>query len=267
MENDAREWNITAGKTPVGQDFDELMAEQYRLVLFNLLSGWVNLSEKTSILKTDLFAEALCPQRSFLGDILRINGRVTAMDISSEICARASQAASRNFPGYTPRFVACDVRRLPFKDNSFDLVVSDSTLDHFKYKGDIKIALGELKRVLKPGGVLVITLDNRGNFTEPLFRLWIFLRLAPYYIGPTYSMKELKLALEETGLCVQAQRAVMHNPRFFTKAAVALIRRLRGSQGDSQIRKILNSLDRLENRRTRFLTAQFIAARAVKPQS
>jgi SAM-dependent methyltransferase len=265
MYHDARNWNITAGKTPVGQDFDELMSEQYRLVHFNLLSGWVNLSGIPAILKTDLFAEALCPERAFLGDMLKNNGNVTAIDISSEICAKASKTFSRNFPGYSSKFVTCDVRYLPFADNSFDLIVSDSTLDHFKNRADINLALGELTRILKRGGNLVITMDNKSNITEPLFRLWILLGLAPYYIGKTFSMRELTLALENTGLRVQDQRAIMHNPRFFTKAAVALVRRFRGANGSSQIRKMLNSLDRLEKRRTRLLTAQFIAVKAVKP--
>jgi SAM-dependent methyltransferase len=265
MNRDGLNWNLTAGKTPVGQDFDELMAEQYRQALFGLLSGWVDLSGAQAILKTDLFAEALCPQRAFLGDILQKNSNVTAVDISSDICVKASETTKRNFPGYRPKFIACDVRCLPFADRSFDLVVSDSTLDHFKYRADINIALGEIKRVLKPGGVLVITMDNKSNITEPLFRLWIFLGLAPYFIGRTYSMKELKQALENTGLCVQAQRALVHNPRFFTKAIVAMIRRQRGAKGSAQIRKMLKFLDSLEKRKTRFLTAQFIAARAVKP--
>jgi SAM-dependent methyltransferase len=264
-DHDAGYWNLTARKTLFGQDFDEVMAEQYRWVHLELLARWVDLSRVRSILKTDLFAEAMCPGRAFLWEILKINANVTAMDVSGEICLGAGKVASIYAPGNLPKIVTCDVRKLPFADASFDLIISDSTLDHYKNKADNVLSLKEIKRVLSPGGTLVITLDNGGNITEPLFRLWIHLRLAPFYIGKTYSMRELKKALEEIGLYVSDETAIMHNPRFFTKMGVRLIRLLRGDKGSPQIRDILRSFDRMEKKKTRLLTAQFIAVRAIKP--
>lgn len=43
-----------------------------------------------------------------------------------------------------------DCYRIPFDDNTFDFVVSNSVLEHV---GDLPSTLAELKRVLKPGGV------------------------------------------------------------------------------------------------------------------
>jgi SAM-dependent methyltransferase len=154
---------------------------------------------------------------------------------------------------------------LPFADDSFDLIISDSTLDHFQDKNEIATALAELSRILKPGGTLVITMDNKTNLTEPLFRLWVFLGLSYFFIGKTYSIKELKQALASVGLLVTDTTAIIHNPRFFARRIIALLHKGNPTRFNRGIRRGLNILDSLEKRKTKYLTAQFIAARAVKP--
>jgi len=47
------------------------------------------------------------------------------------------------------RFVAGDVQDMPFEDESFDRVVSTCLLHHLPH---VEQALGEIRRVLKPGG-------------------------------------------------------------------------------------------------------------------
>lgn len=47
-----------------------------------------------------------------------------------------------------------DARRLAFDDASFDLVISSSTLEHVP---DFWLACAEMKRVLAPGGTLVLS--------------------------------------------------------------------------------------------------------------
>jgi SAM-dependent methyltransferase len=46
-----------------------------------------------------------------------------------------------------------DANAMPFEDERFDLILSNATLEHDKY---FWLSLGEMKRVLKPGGLLVI---------------------------------------------------------------------------------------------------------------
>lgn len=46
-----------------------------------------------------------------------------------------------------------DARCMPFEDNSFDLIVSSSTLEHIP---DFWLACNEMKRVLAPEGILII---------------------------------------------------------------------------------------------------------------
>ncbi|MBM3155804.1 MAG: class I SAM-dependent methyltransferase [Chloroflexi bacterium] len=260
----AKYWDNLAKNSASATRFDDLMAEQYRRVHLNLLSGWTDVRESRRILKTDLFAEAMHPNRAFLCEIMKINKNVVGIDISPEIASMARKRAARHCEDFSDAYLGCDVKNLPFANNSFDLIISDSTLDHFHREDEIVTALLELSRVIKPGGTLILTMDNKSNVTEPLFRLWILLGLSPFFIGKTYSVKELKQALESVGLHVVDTTAIMHNPRFFTKAVIALIRKIAPRRFDGLIRKTLVFFDSLERRRTRYLTAQFIAAKAVK---
>ena len=265
MDFPSQYWDIKVRKTPVGQDYDALLAEHYQRTHMNLLARWAHFTNGQAILKTDLFAEAVCPSRSFLWEILRLGGNLIGIDISAEICKRVKQMAVSYALDKSPEFIPCDVRNLPFASNSFELIISDSTLDHFKNKDDVVISLKELVRTLKPGGTLIITLDNGSNFTEPLFRLWIRLGLAPFFIGQTYSIRELKQALVKIGMQIVDETAIIHNPRFFTKMIVAMLRRTFPRQCKRWTETLLNYFDSLENKRTKYLTALFIAVKATKP--
>jgi ubiquinone/menaquinone biosynthesis C-methylase UbiE len=260
----AKYWDTLAKNSAGATRFDDLMAEQYRRVHLNLLFGWADVRGSKRILKTDLFAEAVHPNRAFLWEILRTNSNVVGIDISAEIASLARIRASEHCAASPAVYLSCDVRKLPFGSNSFDLIISDSTLDHFQHEEEIVTALAELSRVLKVGGTLVITMDNKSNFTEPLFRLWISLGLSPFFIGKTYSMEQLKRALDRVGLRVIDTTAIMHNPRFFTKIIITLLRKIVSRRLDGLIRKTLDFFDSLERRKTKYLTAQFIAAKAVK---
>lgn len=259
-----RYWDQVAENVAKKYEFDELLAQQYRRVHLNLIARWADVKKNQRILKTDLFAEALQPSRAFLWEILKNNDNIVGIDISAKIAFRAKTSATQCAPGSSAEYMNCDVRHLPFASNSFDLIVSDSTLDHFTHENEIVTALSELSRVLKPGGALVITMDNKGNLTEPLFRLWVFLGLSYFFIGKTYSIKELKQALARVGLLVTDTTAIIHNPRFFTRKIIALLHKGSPTRFNRCIRRGLATLDGLENRKTKYLTAQFIAAIAVK---
>ena len=53
----------------------------------------------------------------------------------------------------------CDVRNMPFANNSFDLVFSSHVLEHFD-RNSTKDVLGEWLRVLKPDGELILVLPD-----------------------------------------------------------------------------------------------------------
>jgi ubiquinone/menaquinone biosynthesis C-methylase UbiE/uncharacterized protein YbaR (Trm112 family) len=61
--------------------------------------------------------------------------------------------------GVEPQLVVGDARHLPFPDATFDVVYSYSVLQHFS-GGDLKTALHQAARVLRPGGTMLIQMAN-----------------------------------------------------------------------------------------------------------
>ena len=71
------------------------------------------------------------------------------------------------------KFVRCDWMKLPFRDNSFDLVVANDVLEwvglsnFYKNPRDLQIEfLQEIRRVLKPDGCVYIGIENRFKYTS-----------------------------------------------------------------------------------------------------
>ncbi|MFO0928253.1 MAG: class I SAM-dependent methyltransferase [Gemmataceae bacterium] len=81
--------------------------------------------------------------------LARRGADVTAMDVSGGYLAEAGRRAAAN--GVAVRFVQADGERLPFADATFDRVWGNAVLHHF----DLARAGGEVRRVLRPGGVAV----------------------------------------------------------------------------------------------------------------
>jgi arsenite methyltransferase len=79
-------------------------------------------------------------------------GRVTGIDMTPEMLAKARSAAAE-MRAANVDFVEGEVERLPFPDESFDVVVSNGVVDLVPDKDAV---FGELHRVLRPGGRLQI---------------------------------------------------------------------------------------------------------------
>lgn len=217
-----------------------------------LLRRWLPDVSGGRVLKTDLFDEAV---GNGLYPFLRsLGATVAGVDISPAVI----DAARRRYPELEA--TTGDVRQLSHQDGSFDAVVSNSTLDHFASVAEIETAVRELRRVLAPGGVLVVTLDNPRNPLVALRnalppKLLRRLGLVSYDMGATCSHGELASLLERTGFEVTERAAVMHVPRVLAAGlAYAAGSRAPGA---------LDSLERLSRLPTRYWTGQFVAARAV----
>src|SRR6185369_4771330 len=141
-----------------------------------------------SALKTDLFDETVTD--GIVPVIRQLADSVTGIDFSSDVVDRAQRR--------DPRLVTqtADIRRLPFEDGSFDLVVSLSTIDHLDSVEQMQEAVIELARVLTPEGTLVLTVDNKVNpviATRGLLpdRTMRRLGLVAYPVGPSVGPRRL----------------------------------------------------------------------------
>jgi len=76
-----------------------------------------------------------------------------------DISTKAINFARRHFKSNGLYFLQMDVRKMKFKDNYFDTIVSFDVLEHLS-EGDQEKFLCELKRVLKPEGALIIGCPN-----------------------------------------------------------------------------------------------------------
>jgi len=81
---------------------------------------------------------------------LGVIDRATATDISPGMLTQLDATADRL--GLSVETVASDAERLPFADESFDLVLGHAVLHHLP---DLDQAFREFSRVLRPGGTLV----------------------------------------------------------------------------------------------------------------
>jgi ubiquinone/menaquinone biosynthesis C-methylase UbiE len=246
---------------------NRLIAEHGSNTHLALVERWADITGGEYILKTDLFDVAFGPA-PFLFNLPRRDVNIVGIDISGEVVDKARSKA-RDAGSDASRFLCCDVRHIPIRNNAIDLIISDSTLDHFANEKDIIDALNELHRVLGTGGTLILTLDNANNLTYPpymIIRLWMRLGLAPYFIGRTLSSKRLGGILENIGFVIEDRTAIFHcpHPDILVRWLEGLIHRVGAGRFDGVIRRALNLVDRLEGKKTKYWTGRYIAVKAVK---
>ena len=176
--------------------------------ILRLIDKWGKHNQDGVILKTDLYEEALEPDH-LLFNLAKTNGRVWGMDISPQLAEMARQKALQRRVHLN--LCVADVRRLAFKDNKFDLIISTSTLDHFP---EIDVALEELYRVLKPKGVIILTLHNKTNLPVYfMYKLMKLFRKYPFgYAEGTYSLWKSRQLMRSAGFSIEDSSAVIHVP-------------------------------------------------------
>jgi ubiquinone/menaquinone biosynthesis C-methylase UbiE len=84
---------------------------------------------------------------------------VTGVDID----AATIDHAAKKYTARNLSFVKGDIVNIPFEAASFDVVVSFETLEHTDQH---QKALSEIKRVLRPGGILLISTPEKKKYTD-----------------------------------------------------------------------------------------------------
>lgn len=257
---DATHWEALAGDW--GRRRPQTLWRTYcDLAHTALIERWLPEQRVDRVLKTDLFDEVVTD--GLYPVLARKAGQVMGMDVAA---SAAAQATSRH-----PRLAAlsADARRLPFADGSFDAIVSNSTLDHFATLDDVAVSLRELARITRPGGTLILTLDNLANpvvalrSVLPLGPLrW--LGLVPYYVGATCGPKRLRALVVEAGFSVACVEQIMHCPRVLAVALSRVVERQGSLEAQRRLLRHLAWYERMKGWPTREWTSYFTAIRAVR---
>lgn len=80
------------------------------------------------------------------------------------------------------KFELLNESKLPYKDNAFDLIIANYVFEHENNKTNF---LGEIRRILKPGGICYLSTCNRFFPIEPHFSLPL-LSVLPRKIADQY---------------------------------------------------------------------------------
>lgn len=228
-----------------------------------LIERWLPAGSIPRLLKTDLFDEAV--GEGLAKALCRRAERVVGIDLSIDIVRSATERQSG------VRGVCADVRALPFADGSFDVIVSNSTLDHFEEAAHIEASLRELRRILRPGGRLVLTLDNASNPVVALRNALPMgalesIGVVPYRVGKTVGLRGLRRCMTKAGLRVADETTILHCPRFFAVLASRLLERRKSASDDGAFSSLLSRFERLHGWPTRSFTGYFIATVAVRDE-
>ena len=115
-------------------------------------------------------------------------------------------------------FVRANAYSLPFKDESFDLILS---VTMFEFLREPEKAVREIYRVLKPGGEVVIgTMNGRSSWFLFKRLKGLFVETA-YRYARFYTPKELEDILLSTGFKEVESRGIIYFPSFFPFLSLA----------------------------------------------
>jgi len=123
--------------------------------------------------------------------------------------------------GYSVKGTAVE---LPFKDGSFGVVTCMRTLQHIR---EDKAALREIRRVMKPGGYLVMAVANTRSFTMISLKTkgqWRGRERIPYEWYRTYTEEEVNVLLRNEGFEIVESDVVGFAPEILHRRRSSLSR-------------------------------------------
>ena len=136
-----------------------------RLMTAGLDGRWRRLAVREVVWPGDRVLDACCGTGDFAVEAERRGGRVVGLDFSERMLERARRKSG------TIEWVQGDALALPFADGSFDAATVGFGVRNL---ADLEAGLGELNRVLRPGGRLaVLEITHPRGLLRPFFRLWL----------------------------------------------------------------------------------------------
>jgi ubiquinone/menaquinone biosynthesis C-methylase UbiE len=170
-ERTRRVYDLLAGIYPVSSMLFHSRAHKVALSLAGIRSGM-------------RVREVATGSGEMFGRIMRANrgGLTCGIDLAPNMAARTQRVAKKRLPGVKAHCQAVDARSIPFRDGSFDAVVSCYLLELLS-QDDIIRTMREMHRVLRPRGRMTLVLIGQ---QAPAFNAWyrFISSLAPAFMGP-----------------------------------------------------------------------------------
>lgn len=111
--------------------------------------------------------DAGCGIGYFITMARKLGLKAEGIDISSEAVKIAKKRREKVTLG--------DLRKMPFKNNSFDIVLAEGSVEHFP---ETEKALKEIARVIKPNGIFIGNIPNKytlftlNKIIQQVFGIW-----------------------------------------------------------------------------------------------
>jgi len=155
-------------------------------VIYNILLKNINLSGKN-------FLDVGCGLGYFSEIACKKGAVVTGIDVGEELINKVHKKLPNG------KFITASISKLPFKDRCFDIVLCTEVVEHVENQ---KKAISEIMRVVKKGGLIIVTTPNK-NF-QSLFILLSNIGIRPYHGNEKwFSLGELKHILSRYGLIIK----------------------------------------------------------------
>jgi SAM-dependent methyltransferase len=171
MKPKAKKWNENAIKALYSKRLPPPRSDYLKALYVAAMEEGMKYVNKTSIflLKTDLWNEGIERERNVLDSIICKKGLTTVgLDMSHTVCFYTKKNSSL-------MIVEGDIRSLPFKYRSFDIILDLSTIDHIPLH-EALCQISKYKDLLKREGILVMIFDYYGllwrisNFIRKMIR-------------------------------------------------------------------------------------------------
>lgn len=135
-----------------------------RLMTAGLDRRWRRLAVRAVVRPGDRVLDACCGTGDLAIDAERAGARVTGLDFSERMLERARRKSA------AVEWVRGDLLELPFADGSFDSATVGFGIRNVP---ELERGLGELARVLRPGGRLgCLEITRPRGLLRPFFSLW-----------------------------------------------------------------------------------------------
>lgn len=116
-----------------------------------------------------------CGRGDLAVEAARRGAEVSGIDYSRDaiIIAKSMLNKQSKKLQHKVKFFRMDSKKLKFPDNYFDVITSYDVFEHL-YREELDIAMHEISRVLKPGGVLIVHTETNKIYLDFTHRIWSY---------------------------------------------------------------------------------------------